>query len=128
MQTAITRGVKVSVETFYQPDYSSPISGEFAFAYRITITNQSEHAVQLLRRHWFIIDATGDQKEVEGEGVVGQQPMLQPGFSYQYISGCNLRTEIGKMYGTYLMQRLSDGKMFYVTIPVFLLTANNKLN
>lgn len=128
MQTAITRGVKVSVETFYQPDYSSPISGEFAFAYRITITNQSEHAVQLLRRHWFIIDATGDQKEVEGEGVVGQQPILQPGFSYQYISGCNLRTEIGKMYGTYLMQRVSDGKMFYVTIPVFLLTANNKLN
>jgi ApaG protein len=128
MQTAITRGVKVSVETFYQPDYSSPLSGEFAFAYRITITNQSEHAVQLLRRHWFIVDATGDQKEVEGEGVVGQQPMLEPGFSYQYISGCNLRTEIGKMYGTYLMQRISDGKMFYVTIPVFLLTASNKLN
>jgi ApaG protein len=128
MQTAITRGVKVSVETFYQPDYSSPLSGEFAFAYRITITNQSEHTIQLLRRHWFIIDATGDQKEVEGEGVVGQQPMLEAGFSYQYISGCNLRTEIGKMYGTYLMQRVSDGKMFYVIIPVFLLIANNKLN
>lgn len=128
MQTAITRGVKVSVETFYQPDYSSPLSGEFAFAYRITITNQSEHVVQLLRRHWFILDAIGEKKEVEGEGVVGQQPVLEPGFSYQYISGCNLRTEIGKMYGTYLMQRIADGKMFYVNIPEFLLIATNKLN
>lgn len=128
METAITRGVKVSVETFYQPDYSSPLTGEYAFAYRITITNQSEHTLQLLRRHWFITDATGDQKEVEGEGVVGQQPILQPGFSYQYISGCNLKTEIGKMHGTYLMQRVKDGKMFYVNIPVFLLCASPKLN
>lgn len=128
MQTAITRGVKVSVETFYQPDYSNPGLQEYMFAYRITITNQSEHTIQLLRRHWFIVDAFGEMKEVEGEGVVGEQPVIHPGFSYQYISGCNLKTEIGKMYGNYLMQRVSDGKMFYVTIPEFLLVANLKLN
>jgi ApaG protein len=128
MQTAITRGVKVSVETFYQPDYSNPGLQEFMFAYRITISNESEHAIQLLRRHWFIVDAFGETKEVEGEGVVGQQPVIEPGFSYQYISGCNLRTEIGKMHGTYLMQRLRDGKMFYVAIPMFMLSATMKLN
>jgi ApaG protein len=128
MQTAITRGVKVSVETFYQPDYSNPGLQEYMFAYRITITNESEHAVQLLRRHWYIFDSFAETKEVEGEGVVGQQPVIEPGFSYQYISGCNLCTEIGKMYGTYLMQRLRDGKMFYVTIPEFHLAATMKLN
>jgi len=128
MQTAITRGVKVSVETFYQADYSNPAANEYMFAYRITITNESEHTIQLLRRHWFIHDANNEQKEVEGEGVVGQQPILEPGTTYQYISGCNLRTEIGKMYGTYLMQRLRDGKKFYVTIPMFVLVAGTKLN
>lgn len=100
MQTAITRGVKVSVETFYQMDYSNPLASEYMFAYRITITNQSEHMLQLLRRHWNIIDGTGLLKEVEGEGVVGEQPIIYAGASYQYISGCNINTEIGKMYGT----------------------------
>ena len=128
MQTAITRGVKVSVETFYQPDYSNPKQQEYMFAYRITITNQSEHAIQLLRRHWFIVDSFLETKEVEGEGVVGEQPVIEPGFTYQYISGSNLRTEIGKMYGTYLMQRLRDGKIFYVTIPEFVLESTLKLN
>jgi ApaG protein len=128
MQTAITRGVKVSVETFYQPDYSSPGVQEYAFAYRITISNESAQTVQLLRRHWFIVDANGETREVEGEGVVGVQPILLPGTSHQYISGCSLRTEIGKMYGTYLMQRVNDGKMFYVVIPTFLLCATLKLN
>lgn len=98
------------------------------FAYRITISNLGAHAIKLLKRHWFIIDAFGVSREVEGEGVVGQQPILAPGETYQYISGCNLKTEVGKMHGTYLMQRLSDGKMFYVNIPVFKLVATMKLN
>jgi ApaG protein len=128
METATTRGVKVSVETFYQPDYSNPMLEEFMFAYRITISNLGAHAIKLLKRHWIIVDAFGVNREVEGEGVVGQQPILAPGESYQYISGCNLKTEVGKMHGTYLMQRLSDGKMFYVNIPVFKLIASMKLN
>lgn len=128
MQTAITRGVRVSVETFYQVEYSNPLAHEFMFAYRITITNQSDMLIQLLRRHWHIYDSNGTIKEVEGEGVVGEQPIIHPGMSYQYISGCNLSTEIGKMHGTYLMMKVSDGKKFRVNIPEFNLIAHQKLN
>lgn len=128
MQTAITRGVRVSVETFYQVEYSNPLAHEFMFAYRITITNQSDILIQLLRRHWHIYDSNGTIKEVEGEGVVGEQPIIHPGMSYQYISGCNLSTEIGKMHGTYLMMKVSDGKKFRVNIPEFNLIAHQKLN
>lgn len=128
MEKATTRGVKVSVESFYQPDYSNPSVNEFMFAYRINITNEGEHAIKLLRRHWFIVDSYAVTREVEGEGVVGQQPVIAPGETYEYISGCNLNTDIGKMYGTYLMQRLSDGKMFFVNIPVFKLVATMRLN
>ena len=126
MQTAITRGVKVSVETFYQLDYSNPLKGEVMFAYRIV--NQSEQTLQLLSRHWHIVDANGVEKEIEGEGVVGQQPILRPNETYQYVSGCNLNTEIGKMFGTYLMINVSNGKKFKVNIPVFQLVASQKLN
>jgi ApaG protein len=128
MNSAITRGIQVSVETFYQPEYSYPMGQHFMFAYRIIISNQSDMPVQLLRRHWFITDGTGQQREVEGEGVVGEQPVLQPGQSYQYVSGCDFKTEIGKMHGTYLMQKIDDGKIFYITIPEFVMVTPMKLN
>lgn len=128
MQTAITRGVKVSVETFYQLDYSNPLKSEYMFAYRITIINQSEQILQLLSRHWHIVDANGIEKQIEGEGVIGQQPILRPNESYQYVSGCNLNTEIGKMFGTYTMTNIGNGKRFNVNIPVFQLVASQKLN
>ncbi len=128
MQTKITEGVRISVEVFYQPDYSQPSSGEFMFAYRITITNESEYAVKLLRRHWNITDANGITREVEGEGVVGQQPVIDPGASHQYVSGSALKTEIGKMNGTYTMQRLFDNAKFKVVIPEFQMVAPYKLN
>ncbi|MFN8284622.1 MAG: Co2+/Mg2+ efflux protein ApaG [Chitinophagales bacterium] len=128
MTSLITHKIKVSVETFYQSDYSYPMSQHFMFAYRIIITNNSKDAVQLLRRHWFIIDALGQKREVEGEGVVGEQPVLQPGEQYEYISGCDLKTDIGKMYGSYLMVNLFDGKLFQVEIPEFFMTAPLKMN
>lgn len=128
MQTKVTEGVRISVEVFYQPDYSQPSSGEFMFAYRITITNESEYAVKLLRRHWNITDANGITREVEGEGVVGQQPVINPGASHQYVSGSALKTEIGKMNGTYTMQRLFDNAKFKVQIPEFQMVAPYKLN
>jgi len=128
MQTKVTEGVRISVEVFYQPDYSHPNSGEFMFAYRITITNESEYAVKLLRRHWTITDANGITHEVEGEGVVGQQPVIEPGNSHQYVSGSALKTEIGKMRGTYLMQRQYDEVKFKVLIPEFHMVAPYKLN
>ena len=128
MVSKVTEGVKVSVESFYQPDYSNPINSEYMFAYRITIENNNSYPVKLLRRHWYIYDATGSLKEVEGEGVVGVQPQINPGESYQYISGCNLRTEMGKMYGTYLMENINDKKQFQAIIPAFEMMVPFKLN
>ncbi len=128
MTTKITEGVKISVETFYQDEYSQPFNNEFMFAYRITIENGSDYTVKLLRRHWYIFDSCGVTREVEGEGVVGLQPVIEPKKSHQYISGSHLKTEIGKMYGTYLMERIIDGKQFKVNIPEFHLVAPFKLN
>lgn len=117
--TAITKGIKVCVETDYQPEYSSPAQLHFVFTYRITIINNGDFTIKLHRRHWFIHDANNTVREVEGEGVVGQQPILEPGEKHEYVSGCNLRSGFGKMYGTYLMERIADGREFEVTIPEF---------
>jgi ApaG protein len=119
MTSLISEGVEVSVETFYQPDYSNPLQSEFMFAYRITIENHNSFPVKLHRRHWNIFDSNGSHREVEGEGVVGVQPILQPAEKYQYVSGCNLRTEMGKMRGTYQMEDLSSKKFLEVNIPEF---------
>lgn len=128
MVSKVSEGITVSVETFYQAEYSNPANSEFMFAYRITIENNNSYPVKLLRRHWFIYDATGSLKEVEGEGVVGVQPEINPGAKYQYVSGCNLRTEMGKMYGTYSMENVNNKKAFEVTIPAFEMTVPFKLN
>jgi ApaG protein len=128
MVQQVTEGVSITVETFYQPAQSNPQSSEFLFAYRITIENLSTMPVKLLRRHWHILDSNGSYREVEGEGVVGQQPIITPGESYQYVSACNLRSEIGKMYGTYQMENLYNKKLLQVAIPEFQLIAPFKLN
>ncbi len=119
MSSLISEGVQVSVETFYQPDYSNPIQSEYMFAYRVTLENHNAFPVKLHRRYWNIFDSNGSYREVEGEGVVGIQPTILPGESYQYISGCNLRTEMGKMEGTYQMENLDTKKTFQVSIPSF---------
>ncbi len=128
MISKISGGVKISVETFYQSEYSNPINNEFMFAYKITIENNNDFPVKLLRRRWQIFDSNGSVKEVEGEGVVGVQPVIAPASSYQYISGCNLRTEMGKMNGTYLVENQHNKKTFNVIIPSFLLEAPLKMN
>lgn len=128
MVSKISEGVEISVETYYQPDYSNPVSGEYMFAYRITIENHNKYAVKLLRRHWYIVDSNGTTREVEGEGVVGVQPSIEPGNRYQYVSGCNLRTEMGKMYGTYSMENLHNKICFEVNIPLFEMVVPFKLN
>ncbi|TAL50592.1 MAG: Co2+/Mg2+ efflux protein ApaG [Chitinophagaceae bacterium] len=119
MISLISEGVEVSVETFYQQDYSNPLQSEFMFAYRISLENHNSFAVKLHRRHWYIFDSNGSYREVEGEGVVGVQPVLTPGEKYQYVSGCNLRSEMGKMHGTYQMENLDNKQMFDVNIPAF---------
>src|SRR5690606_37381479 len=97
MSNMISAGIMVNVEVFYQPEYSNPLQSEYMFAYRITLENYNSYPVQLLRRKWHIFDSNGLYREVEGEGVVGVQPVLHPGESYQYMSGCNLNTDMGKM-------------------------------
>lgn len=128
MVSKISEGVTISVETFYQPDYSNPESSEFMFAYRITIENNNSFPVKLLRRHWHIFDSDTTHREVEGEGVIGNQPEINSGEKYQYISGCNLRTELGKMHGRYFMENLNNKKNFYVNIPAFEMIVPFKLN
>ncbi len=128
MANKISEGVEVSVETFYQPDYSNPMSGEYMFAYRITIDNHNNFPVKLHRRHWHIFDSNGSYREVEGEGVVGVQPTLNPSERYQYVSGCNLRTEMGKMYGSYSMENLNNKEIFDVNIPIFEMIVPFKMN
>ena len=128
MNTTTTQGVTVSVTTNYLPDYSSPQQEHYVFAYKIDIRNNSEYTVKLLRRHWYIHDANGAVREVEGEGVVGQQPVLEPGDAHQYVSGCNLKAGLGKMRGTYQMERVADGRVFTVEIPEFTLIVPFRLN
>ncbi len=128
MVTKITEGVKVSVDTAYQSEYSSPSQYHYVFTYKIQIENCSEYSIQLLRRKWNIFDSNGTVREVSGAGVVGQQPLLEPGEVHEYVSGCNLKTGIGKMNGTYEFERIFDGKSFFVSIPEFTLVVPFKLN
>lgn len=124
MVTAITEGVKVTVETTYQAEFSSPHQHHYVFTYKVKIENNSAHTIQLLRRKWEIHDAGDATKIVEGDGVVGQQPVLEPGGTHEYVSGCNLKSGLGKMKGNYKMEKLIDGKAIEVQIPEFQLIAD----
>jgi ApaG protein len=120
--------IKVSVETSYIPEQSNALVNEYVFAYTITITNFAAYTVQLMRRHWIISDSNGEIRQVEGEGVVGQQPILEFGESYKYTSGSCLRTEVGKMEGFFTFQNLEENKSIQVEVPTFQLVAPFKLN
>lgn len=124
MVTAITEGIHVSIESIYQAEFSSPHQQHYVFTYKANIENHSKATVQLIRRKWEIFDAGQSFKLVEGDGVVGQQPVLEPGHSHQYVSGCNLKSGLGKMRGSYFMERLKDGKILEVIIPEFQLIAD----
>ena len=111
---------RVEVQPAFLPDQSDPAQGVFSFSYTITITNTGEVAAQLISRYWTITDAAGQIEEVNGLGVVGHQPLLGPGQSFQYTSGCRLRTPSGTMHGSYFCVA-EDGKRFDVEIAPFLL-------
>jgi ApaG protein len=128
MNTKVTHGVTISVEVFYNQQQSNFLQNEFAFAYKIIMKNNSANTVQLLRRHWFIHDSNITMREVEGEGVVGQKPILHPGESYEYASGAIINTELGKMFGFYTFKNLHTEKKFEVEIPEFQLIAPFKMN
>ncbi|MBK8011443.1 MAG: Co2+/Mg2+ efflux protein ApaG [Deltaproteobacteria bacterium] len=120
MSEAVTQGVRVTVRASYLAQQSMPASGHFVFAYHVTITNEGRDTVQLKTRHWIITDGNAKIEEVRGEGVVGEKPVLRSGESFEYTSGCVLKTPWGTMHGTYQMQR-EDGTMFDVEIAPFLL-------
>ncbi|MDO9554166.1 Co2+/Mg2+ efflux protein ApaG [Rhodonellum sp.] len=119
MITAITEGIVVTVEVTYQAEFSSPHQHHFVFTYKVSIENKSPYTIQLLRRKWEISDAGDIPKIVEGDGVIGQQPILEPGDSHHYVSGCNLKSGLGKMKGLYYMEKVLDGKIIEVAIPEF---------
>jgi ApaG protein len=118
MYSAITRNIEVNVEPFYLADRSDPDENRYVWAYRVTIDNQSDDNVKLISRYWHITDGAGRIEEVRGAGVVGEQPELSPGDSYQYTSGCPLSTPSGIMVGTYTM-RSGRGEVFEIDIPAF---------
>jgi ApaG protein len=117
---AVTNSVRVEVESRFAAEHSQPFENQWYFYYTIRITNEGDQTVQLLSRHWIITDATGSVQEVRGPGVVGEQPVLSPGESFQYTSGCPLRTATGVMRGTYQMIT-DDGERFDVEIAPFAL-------
>jgi len=129
MDTITTNGVKISVEVAYQPQAELfDNENRNIFAYQITIQNLNPFDVKLLRRHWHICNGLGIRREVEGAGVIGEQPVIPPDSLHKYISYCPLITEIGKMYGTFLMKNLEDDTFFRVDIPEFIMLTPEKLN
>ena len=127
-RSLVTEGVRISVRSIFVPEQSSLKHGNFVFAYRITIRNESNYTLQLLSRHWDILDGLGDRRVVEGDGVVGLQPVIEPNNEHTYMSGSVFPTPVGVMQGHYNMVRVSDGTPFQVDIPQFLLIAPFLLN
>lgn len=128
MQKSITREVEVRVETSYQGLVRGTQPPQHFFSYKIQIFNHGDTTIQLLRRRWFISDALSGQKMVEGDGVVGLQPILSPGDSHAYTSGCSLLGHFGKMVGQYIFERLDNGEIFEVQIPEFSMMHPSHLN
>ncbi|MCO6389837.1 Co2+/Mg2+ efflux protein ApaG [Aliihoeflea aestuarii] len=118
MYRATTQGIEITVEPFYLEERSEPMEQRYFWAYRVTIANRGDNGVKLVSRHWRITDATGHLEEVRGPGVVGEQPELEPGDTFQYTSGCPLTTSSGFMEGDYTM-RDETGQEFEVAIPPF---------
>ena len=119
--------ITVAVKSAYLADQSDPSRNQFVFAYTITITNTGAIAAQLVSRHWIITDGEHQVQEVKGLGVVGQQPLLQPGESFEYTSGTSLPTAVGTMRGTYQMIA-EDGRTFDADIPLFTLSVPRVLH
>jgi ApaG protein len=127
MSTTTTDGIRVTVRPSFWPERSSPESGQFAFMYAVEISNVGTEAAQLRSRQWIITDATGHVEEVRGEGVVGKQPRLEPGETFEYTSWAMLRTPFGTMRGSYSMER-PGGARFEARIAEFALTLPHALN
>jgi ApaG protein len=118
MYRALTRDIEVTVEPYYLEEQSDPDDGRYVWGYRIVISNHSDASVRLMTRYWHITDENGQVDEVSGPGVIGEQPLLNPGDTYEYSSGCPLDTPSGVMFGHYSMEA-EGGETFDVAIPAF---------
>lgn len=119
MSTAVSHDFRISVLARFEAGESDPAEGRYLFSYRITIANRGLRTAQLMSRHWFISDSLAPTKEVEGPGVVGEVPVLEPGEQFTYTSYCELRSGMGRMHGSYGMRHRDDGSEFEVAIPAF---------
>jgi ApaG protein len=130
MSTQTTEGVRISVKTGLEDIFTSSEELQYLFSYTIRIENQNPYPVRLMSRHWTILDSSGEVREVQGDGVVGEQPVIRPGEHYEYSSACDLSTEIGKMQGSYRMRREEGDRdeVFDVDIPELSLIAPARLN
>ncbi len=128
MVQQVTSGIKISVETNYEGSFYKNYKIQYAFAYTVTIENQSKDSVQLNARHWEILDALNNIEIVSGEGVIGKKPVINPGESHTYTSGCLLTSPFGAMQGHYNMINFTTTKNFEVTIPTFKLSAKFAIN
>ena len=126
MYRATTHGIQVDVEPAYIPEKSQPMQALFFFSYRIQITNQTEENVQLLSRQWIITDGAGAVREVKGEGVIGEQPKIAPGQTYEYSSFCPLPTPTGNMRGSFMIKS-ANGEFYKVAVPLFFLRDMNSI-
>jgi ApaG protein len=124
MDSLTTKGIDINIAAVYEPDSSNPQMEKYIFSYHIEIHNNSKAAVQLLDRHWIIVDADNVRREVKGPGVIGQQPVILPGGMHTYNSWSVLRTPLGKMYGSYGMIYVDTKEAFQAKIPAFKLIAD----
>ncbi|MFN2443741.1 MAG: Co2+/Mg2+ efflux protein ApaG [Thermoanaerobaculia bacterium] len=127
MSDTVTQGIRIRVESYYLADRSSPLEGYYLFSYRVAIANEGAEVTRLVSREWIITDANGNEQRVTGPGVVGQQPLLQPGESFEYTSFCPLPTSMGSMHGSYQMET-EGGARFDALISPFTLAVPGSVN
>ncbi len=116
---AVTDGVIITVVSKYKPEVSKPLASQFVFTYKVTIENKNPFAVRLISRFWEIKDSNGNKRNVEGDGVIGKQPIIPSNGVHEYSSWSNIKTPIGSMKGYYVMQRSNDSSLFKAAIPLF---------
>lgn len=119
MLTEVTSGIRITVAVRYEENLSSALMESFVFSYHITVENQNDFPVKLLRRHWYIFDSVAIKREVEGPGVIGETPLIQPGSFFSYSSACDLRSARGHMSGFYTMQQPGVQEFLHVKVPKF---------
>lgn len=128
MVSAVTKGIEICVSSVFEPGFSKPEEGHYVFSYQVKIHNEGTSNVQLLKRYWNVTDSDGTSHIVEGEGVVGQQPIIQSGEFHEYQSGTYFKTAIGKMNGFYTFKNLETEEVFEAEIPEFQMVAPFVLN